>query len=126
MKRKLLLQILAIVGVVFFFISCEYEFIEAPKPVPPEPGDTISFAAEVVPIFEDGCTGCHNGGIAFDLTAANAYNNIVNMNLVVPNDPEASRIWYFPEPVNGEHNAKYSNKDANTIYNWINQGALNN
>ncbi|MBN2173837.1 MAG: hypothetical protein JW731_06885 [Bacteroidales bacterium] len=106
-------------------VSCEYEFIETPAP--PVTTDTISFSSDVAPIFsDDACTACHNGGIAFDLTADNAYNNIVSNNLVVPSDPENSKIWYYPEPANGQHNSKYSVSNANTIYSWISQGALDN
>ena len=129
MKRKLIFRLLAIVGGVILFASCEYDFIEAPAPPPPpEPGDTTYFAADVAPVFEtDGCTACHNGGMAFDLTAPNAYDNIISYNLVVAFDPDQSKIYTYPHPQTGSHNSKYkSNASVNTIYNWIMQGALDN
>ncbi|MEZ5197438.1 MAG: hypothetical protein R2764_13895 [Bacteroidales bacterium] len=115
-------------GRLVIFASCQYEFIEAPPPPElPEPGDTTYFSTEVAPIFEEnGCTPCHNGGLAFDLTAENAYANIIANDLVEPLNPEASKIWYYPEPVNGQHNSKYTSSNANTIYVWILQGALDN
>lgn len=120
--------LLIVIGLLLL-VSCEYEFIEVPPPPPPpEPGDTTSFAEEVVPIFtDDGCTACHNGGMAFDLTPPNAYNSISTLNLAVPFKPEDSKIYYYPHPQTGSHNSKYkSNASANTIYTWIMQGALDN
>jgi hypothetical protein len=108
--------------------SCEYEFIEVYTPEPPDPTDTIYFQAEITPIFESSnCLGCHNGGIAFDLTAANAYNSIVSNNLVTAGEPDNSPIYTVPHPQTGTHTTKYGSlSDANLIYGWIMQGALNN
>ncbi len=115
-------------------VSCEYEFIEVATPVPPDPNDTtfdtVSFAGVIEPIFETStCTNCHNGGAAFDLTAGNAYTNLFNYNddVVVPGDPEASTIYTYPHPVTGDHGTKYQTADdANLVYSWIIQGALDN
>jgi len=129
MKTLRTLSFFSLVVGLMLLVSCEYEFIEvAPPPPPPEPGDTTSFAQEVVPIFEnDGCTACHNGGLVFDLTASNAYNSIMTNNLAVPYKPEESKIYTYPNPQTGEHNAKYKSiEHANTIYTWIFQGALDN
>ena len=95
---------------------------------PPPPGDTTSFVEEVEPIFtDDGCTACHDGGMAIDFTAGNAYGTIMSNNLAVPFDPEASKIYTYPHPITGEHNNKYKSQDhADTIYTWIMQGALDN
>jgi len=129
MKALRFISIFTILIGILMLVSCEYEFIEVPPPPPPpEPGDTTSFSQEVAPIFEtDGCTACHNGGLAFDLTPPNAYNSIESKDLVVPFDPEASIIYTFPNPQTGEHHTRYkSNAHVNTIYNWIMQGALDN
>jgi len=129
MNTKRLLSILSVVIGLMLMASCEYEFIEVPPPPPPpEPGDTTSYAEEVAPIFvDDGCTVCHNGGMAFDLTPPNSYNNIMNLNLAVPFKPEDSKIYTYPHPVTGDHNNKYKSQDhADTIYTWIMQGALDN
>lgn len=120
---------LSIVIGLMLLVSCEYEFIEVPPPPPPpEPGDTTYFSQDVEPIFEsDGCTSCHDGGMVFDLTTGNAYNSISTMNLAVPMMPEDSKIYTYPHPQTGTHNSKYkSNDNANTIYTWIMQGALDN
>jgi len=106
--------------VAVFMSSCEYEFIEPEAPAVST--DTIHFST-IFPIFENtGCTDCHNSG-SFDLTAPNAYSSIVNNNLAVPGEPENSLIYTKPS---GTHFENYSSSDAELIYNWILQGALNN
>lgn len=127
MNTKRLLSFLSVVIGIMLLVSCEYEFIEVPGP-PPIPDDPTSFAEEVAPIFtEDACTACHNGSMAFDLTPDKAYANIVSLNLVVAMKPEDSKIYTYPHPQTGEHNSKYkSNDNADTIYIWIMQGALDN
>jgi len=122
------MKVTAFLLFVVFLGSCEYEFIEVYTPEPPDPTDTIYFQAEITPIFvNSSCLGCHNGGMAFDLSAPNAYNSIIDNDLVVPNDPDNSKIYTIPNPQTGSHAAKYSSiNDANLIYGWIMQGALNN
>jgi hypothetical protein len=113
---------------IILIVSCEYEFIEPYTPPPVNPTDTVFFQAEITPIFvNSGCTNCHNGGIAFDFTTANAYNSIISNDLVVPFEPENSLIYTLPNPQTGTHGTKYSSTDeAGLIYSWIEQGALNN
>lgn len=120
MKTFRILKITLLLFVAVFMASCEYEFIE---PIPPEVStDTIHFTT-ITPIFENtSCTDCHNSG-SFDLTAANAYNTIMNNNFAVPGEPANSLIYTKPS---GSHFANYSAGDADLIYNWILQGALNN
>ncbi len=113
-----------------------------PRPVDPAiPMDTVSFSAEVVPIFTAHCWLCHppmaNG---MDLSAQFAYGELVNVPSVnwapalrvVPGDPEASVLWNkvnFTEtyglgmPPNG---APLSSAELQTIREWIEQGAMNN
>ena len=126
MKALRIFSILSFLIGLMLLVSCEYEFIEVESPR--EPGDTTSFAQEVAPIFvTDGCTACHNGGLAFDLTALNAYYSIKTNELVVPFNTEGSIIYTYPHPQTGEHHSRYkSNSHSNTIYNWIMQGALDN
>lgn len=128
MRKNSLIKIFALLFGAALFASCEYEFIEVYTPPPVDLTDTVYFQAEIVPIFtNNSCLGCHNGGIAFDLGAGNAYNSLISNNLVVPFDPESSLIYTVPNPQTGTHATKYgSNTDANLIYAWIEQGALNN
>jgi len=109
-------------------ISCEYEFIEVAQPTPPDPEDTISFTEQIEPIFvSSSCTNCHSGALPLDLSTGNAYNSIIDNGVVIAGDPEASKLYYYPHPVTGSHNTKYSSTDdTDLIYAWIFQGALDN
>ncbi len=132
MRTRHLFYIPVIFVFTLLLASCEYEFIEIAGPKPPDPNDTtvsiISFAAEIAPIFSnDNCVACHNGSFQFDLKPNNAYNSIINNNLVTPLDPASSIIYTYPHPSTGSHNSKYSSlAEADSIAKWIYQGALDN
>lgn len=120
-------------GLLIFLAACQYESIKLEEIPPPPPIDTtvdLSFATEIVPIFTDGnnCTACHKtGGTAPDLSAANAYQSLVNGSYVVSNNPEASKIYTYPNTSSGGHVWKvYTNHQAELLFTWINQGAKNN
>lgn len=125
MKQKLIFQLLAITGILLFFASCEYEFVE-PEQLPPlDPTDTISFSAEIVPIFsEQSCANCHSGSIDPNLGVANPYSEIVP-DYTTPFEPNNSSIYTTPSP-SGNHSNKYTAEQSALIKQWIEQGALDN
>jgi hypothetical protein len=128
MKIKLIRKIFLLFTGLLVLSACEYDFIEIPGPPDDDDLPEISFSLQVAPIFsQTGCTNCHGGGTAPNLTANQAFNSLTTMNLVVPGDPEQSIIYTYPHPVTGTHNTKYASiTDANTIYAWIKNGAENN
>ncbi len=92
---------------------------------------TVSFAADVVPIFNSSCnmSGCHStGGQAPDLSASNAINSLILGNYIDKSTPANSVLYQWmsgkrslPMPVSGV------NKEYNAIIlAWIKQGANNN
>ena len=89
---------LIIILVTLLFTSCKYDFIQ-PEPVTPiDPNVPVSFATKIAPIFSAGdkCTSCHKtGGQTPDLTAANAFSQIVPA-FVVLDPPEISKIYTYP------------------------------
>lgn len=125
--------LLSLILAIFVIASCTYKY-EDPDFVPAPPIDTtvvISFATQIVPIWNDGnnCTACHKpGGTSPDLTPANAYSQITSKNLVVANDLAGSKIYYFPNPTNTASHTwkKYTSAQAELVAAWINQGAKNN
>lgn len=125
MKNKFALHLLTVLGILLFLVSCEYEFVEPP---PPPPVQETFFGEHVIPIFEsDGCLTCHNGGLAFDLSANAAYNSITSGGLVVPFNADESLIYTVPNPQSAESHNKYKSvENANRIYSWIMLGALDN
>lgn len=125
---KLIRNLLLLLFAVCMLISCEYETIEFEEPVPPDPEDTISFAQQIEPIFiSSQCTNCHSGSLPLDLTTGNSYASIVANGTVVAEYPDSSKIYTYPHPVTGNHKDRYKTvEDADLIYGWIFQGALDN
>ncbi|NQU32976.1 MAG: hypothetical protein HQ521_07050 [Bacteroidetes bacterium] len=124
--NKLLLNGILMALFAIIIASCQYKFIVEPIPPPPPPGDTTSFSLDIVPIFaEQNCTGCHPSSANLDLTADKAYNSITSLELVVAEDPSASKIYYYPLP-DGNHFAKYTTAQSILIQYWIDEGAKNN
>lgn len=128
MKKNQIFPWLIGLGLILFFASCEYEFIDSPPVPPPNPEDTIYFSTDILPIFNDNCTSCHKtGGTAPDLTEANAYTNITSGGLVDLANPEQSKLYDIPRPGSSTHNwKKYTQAQSEDVLNWIRQGALNN
>ena len=128
-KYKSLLVLLA---VALLIGGCTYNFIVPEEvPEPPKPGDPdISFATQIVPIFNNGnkCTSCHKtGGQAPDLTTDNAYASINNTKYINAGSPEESIIYTIPHPDTDSHSQKkYTANEASLVFGWIIQGAQNN
>jgi hypothetical protein len=89
--------------------------------------DSVSFSANVLPIFDARCdnTGCHaTGGIAPDLTTANAYTNLIVFGYVDTDLPEQSQLYL---KMSTGSMAKFTSPgDADIVLKWIQQGALDN
>lgn len=126
MKKRKLFFIIALVAILF--TGCKYDFI-LPEYVPPidNGGNPISFSTQVAPIFSTGdkCTQCHKpGGTSPDLTAANAYSQLMSQFVNVAN-PEQSIILTMPG--SSSHSwKKFTAGEAAIILQWIKEGANNN
>lgn len=109
--------------------SCYYDQV-LPAPPPNFSDSPVLFGADIQPIFNASCTtsGCHSGGVAPNLLAANSYNNLKNGNYLDTNAPESSKLYQWmtgkkslpmpPSGPNAQNNAR--------VLAWIKQGALNN
>jgi len=108
--------------------ACTYDFIVKEELPVVDPTVTILFATQISPIFASNCISCHKtGGQAPDLSAANAYNSIKNMNLINTTTPESSLIYTYPSPATTIHTwKKYSAAEAQLVLTWLQQGAKNN
>jgi len=129
MKRYYNSSLFVLLVATLFFASCQYDFEVKPAPEPPpDPGDTLSFSAEIIPIFAAKCVACHGGSQDPDLRADNAYNSIQTLSLVNLAVPADSEIYTWPNPTNTTKHAwkKYSAAEAAKVLFWIEQGALNN
>ena len=108
--------------------ACTYDFIVKEELPPVDPNVDVLFATQIAPIFSNKCVACHKtGGQAPDLSAANAYSSIKNMNLVSTTAPESSIIYTEPNPTTTVHTwKKFSPAEAQLVLIWIQQGAKNN
>ncbi len=108
----------------FMFSSCEYDNI---VPIEVELPDSVSFSLDIIPIFDASCNsaGCHNtGGIAPDLTAEFAYNNLMLYNFIDTTvSPEENT---FILKLQGSMEKYILPKDYELILFWIEQNAPNN
>lgn len=125
MKRFLKYFVPVLFIVSLLFVSCEYEFI-VPEELPPvDTTVVVSFDTIIAPIFTDqGCTACHSGGTAPNLSEGNAYASIVP-SLVNLANPDLSIIYTKPHP-DGGHFKTYTPLQAQDVLQWITQGALDN
>jgi hypothetical protein len=124
MKR--ILNLLMIMMGVALLAACEYATITPPA-VPPVT-KTVSFATDIIPIFNASCnmSGCHaTGNVSPDLTAANAYQSLMDNNYVIAGN-SAGSILYTEVAPGGGMNSFLSADDVSLIKAWIDQGAKNN
>lgn len=122
---KKILLIVALFAGFMAWQSCEYDWIETEPIIVP---DTVSFANDIIPIFERGCnvSVCHgNGGVAPELTAENAFTSLIAENQIDPVTPENS-ILYVKVASGGSMNKYTKPGDPEIILKWIQQGALDN
>lgn len=103
----------------------------APAPETAAPAGTVSFSADVLPIFERTCTRCHGGSRreeGLDMrTYAAALQGSQNGPVIIPGDAEASLL--ITQVVSGEMPRRAPRLPAEQVQiliDWVNQGALDN
>ena len=102
---------------------------------------TVSYAADVQPIWNATCGGCHTSSSPTypGLSSSVSYDNLVDQSsfcgsqtLVIPGNPDDS---YLYKKLVGTHECgslmprnrpALSNSDVQTVRSWISEGALNN
>jgi hypothetical protein len=129
MKISEMVKIGFVFSVVLITLSrCYYDEV---LPVQPnvEVGE-MSFAADIIPIFNKSCngSGCHNGSVKPNLLPANAYNELFSGGYINKSSPADSKLYKW---MIGEMGTPMPPSGTNAIYNakvlaWIEQGALNN
>jgi len=125
------LKYIIFVGLSFLLGACYYD--DPPEPVPIDP-DLVFFSASIVPILDQSCNSasCHSGDEGTpipDLTAENAYDQLVGGGYVNTTLPESSTLYLR---VTGSSagplmppGGRMSPTDLELILVWINKGALN-
>lgn len=120
MKRKIFILL---IPMVLLTTSCEYAYIHYEDV---DTTDTVSFSADVLPIFRANCTACHDGTLySPDLTDENAYDELTGNAYVDVDAPEESILM---EQLYDNHPAAntLTNTEITTVLVWIEQGALDN
>jgi hypothetical protein len=92
---------------------------------------TVSFSADLIPIFNNSCSGsgCHApGAVSPDLSEISAYNSLLNGSYMNVQDPKQSLLYLW---MTGKKGAPMPTSGTNKEYNalvlaWIKQGANNN
>jgi hypothetical protein len=113
-------------------VESEESIVEsaAPETVQETP---VSFAADLMPVFEGDCLACHvaeppegrqNGGLLLD-----TYADLMaaSPSVVIPGEPDASALYTLFAPGNPPHaDVQLSAEQAALIERWIQEGALDN
>lgn len=113
---------------------------EGADPVAPVPANEVSFAAQVQPVFNAICTGCHgqNGNGGLDLREGQAYGNLVEAasqgypgQRVTPGDPDSSVLFRKLNGLSGvgglmPPGGSLSDADLKLFHDWISEGAKDN
>jgi hypothetical protein len=125
------LKFIMIPGLMFLMASCYYD--EPPPPAEIDP-ELVSFSGHIVPIFDKACNnpGCHSsveGDPVPDLTAENAYDQLLGGGYVNLTIPESSILYLRIIGTSAgplmPPGSKLTSTDIELVLAWINKGALN-
>ena len=122
------LSISGFVCLIGFSSSCTKEYLQTSPPL--NPTDTIYYAADIQPFFDNSCTNtsCHKpGGIfaSLDLTVGASYNSLHTGGYI--NTADAANSLLYTKINTGGSMSQYSTSDDRAMtLSWIEQGALNN
>jgi hypothetical protein len=119
-KRISLASIIAIIGVCFLS-SCTYDTL-VPEKINPD--KTVSFTADIQPIFTANCINCHPSIANPDLRVGNSYSSLITGNYINKNAPSQSLLYTVMTP-NGTMNMAGLSASQLVLL-WIQQGAKNN
>ncbi len=134
--------------VVIVLSGCEAQVGSGPE-VPNPPQTVLSFAAHIQPIFTGNCafaSGCHAGPNpqqGMNLSAGQAYSNVVNvfsnqvprLRRIEPNNPDSSYLVLKLQGVAGSVGGlgtrmplggQLTQAQIDTVRAWVAGGALNN
>ncbi len=102
--------------------------IPTPTPAPqPPPGPQIGYIEDIQPLFERTCSACHNAAAKLMGLQTTAYAPLmagsVNGPVVVPGDPEASKLWEMIGSGKMPLTGPLPMEERQLVYDWIKAGA---
>jgi len=100
-----------------------------PTPAPEAQAPTVSFAADVLPIFEARCGACHGPAALAGLTLT-TYGGIMqgggNGPAVIPGDPDGSLLLQKQKTTHTDAARTLTTEELTSIVQWIAAGAPDN
>lgn len=111
---------------VLMVTSCEYNIIEFEEV---DPTVEVKFSNDIMPIFNNKCnvSGCHVvGHSVVDLSAANAYKDLIAKSMIDTDYPEQSKLYTKLVATGSTHTGRSTPTEQDLILQWIKQGAKNN
>ncbi len=97
---------------------------EIPAPECPEDLPTnVSYSADVQPIFDANCVGCHSGGQSPDLRPAWSYDELIDGGYVDTDFPCSSELY---QKLIGSHDGRATDEEELIILGWMDEGAEDN
>jgi hypothetical protein len=100
---------------------------------PDNPDTLISFSADIQPIFNANCAGCHIGGASSGDLRLDNYTLLMSTGIhapvIVANQPDSSYLVKKIEGTAGDRmplGGFLSSSDSLIIRDWIRQGAMDN
>ncbi|MFY0653156.1 MAG: hypothetical protein JXQ96_14035 [Cyclobacteriaceae bacterium] len=129
MKIRTKASIIALASIlisVTMLSSCVYEEV-LPEVIELPEGEVLSFSEDIQPIFDAKCNsiGCHNGNVAPNLLASDAYNDLITGNYINTGTPENSSL-YIDIDFGGSMQLYATPLERAIILKWIEEGAQNN
>ena len=129
---KNFIKILIVIAMGLFLNSCYYDSF--PQDIDNGGGevpDDISYANDIMPLWEGQCVACHNGNTPPDLRPQNSYNSLLNDGFVEAGKSLESSLYLslihapgvspMPTP-----SSKWPAAKSDLVKGWIDQGAKNN
>jgi hypothetical protein len=132
---KLIFKTVALIFIIIFVFGCKHHPIYNGEPIIDNNCDpsTVYFQNTILPLLNSHCamSGCHNSitqAEGINLTTYATAMNSGEGGFIVPYDANGSQLYHVivdgsmpPNPF-----ANLSASEIQNIYDWINQGALNN
>jgi hypothetical protein len=130
-KKIIIIGLILVTQMLFFLNSCTKDTTVL-EDLTPAVTKTVSFSKDIQPILTKSCatSGCHSGTVAPNLSAATAYNALINGSFINMGKPENSEVYLW---LTGKKSVAMPAGSANNPSNinglmlaWIKQGAKNN
>lgn len=126
--RKILFVSLLAICATLCLCSCEKATIDQGSSNvaydPNAPLDSVFFSTDILPIFASNCASCHTSQVPV-LEASVAYSNVLN-GYVDAGAPSTSILYLKLTSPGSTHEGRSTQAQQDLIFQWINQGGLNN